>query len=69
MVAKRYIAQLGAANAFPRPIVTRVESGAFYPAEEYHQDFMRKNPAHPYILRWDKPKVAAFKAGFPSLAK
>lgn len=69
MVAERYIAQLGAAKSFPRPIVTRIESGAFYPAEEYHQDFMRKNPAHPYILRWDKPKVAAFKAGFPTLAR
>ncbi|VXC45383.1 peptide-methionine (S)-S-oxide reductase MsrA [Sphingomonas sp. AX6] len=69
MVAKRYIAQLGAAKSFPAPIVTGIESGAFYPAEEYHQDFMRKNPAHPYILRWDKPKVAAFKAGFPSLSK
>ena len=69
MVAERYIAQLGAAKAFPRPIVTRIESGTFYPAEEYHQDFMRNNPAHPYILRWDKPKVAAFKAGFPSLAR
>lgn len=68
MVAERYIAQLGAAKSFPRPIVTRIENGAFYPAEEYHQDFMRRNPAHPYILRWDKPKVAAFKAGFPSLA-
>ena len=44
------------------PPSTRIESGAFYPAEEYHQDFMRKNPAHPYILRWDKPKVAALKA-------
>lgn len=69
LVAERYIAQLGAAKSFPRPIVTRIESGTFYPAEEYHQDFMRKNPAHPYILRWDKPKLAAFKAGFPSLAR
>jgi peptide-methionine (S)-S-oxide reductase len=69
LVAERYIAQLGAAKSFPRPIVTRIESGAFYPAEEYHQDFMRKNPAHPYILRWDKPKLAAFKAGFPALAR
>ena len=69
LVAERYIAQLGAAKSFPRPIVTRIESGTFYPAEEYHQDFMRKNPAHPYILRWDKPKLAAFKAGFPALAR
>jgi peptide-methionine (S)-S-oxide reductase len=67
--ATAYIAQLGKAKAFPRPIVTKVESGAFYPAESYHQDFFRLNPTHPYIVRWDKPKVAAFRAGFPQLAR
>jgi peptide-methionine (S)-S-oxide reductase len=67
--ASAYIAQLGKAKAFPRPIVTKVENGAFYPAESYHQDFFRRNPTHPYIVRWDKPKVAAFRAGFPALAK
>ncbi|HWK37072.1 MAG TPA: peptide-methionine (S)-S-oxide reductase, partial [Sphingomonas sp.] len=29
----------------------------------------RKNPGHPYIVRWDKPKVAAFRAAFPALAR
>jgi peptide-methionine (S)-S-oxide reductase len=67
-VARRYIAQLTAARAFPRPIVTRIEQGAFFPAEAYHQDFARRNPAHPYILTWDRPKLAAFRAGFPKLA-
>ena len=68
-VAQRYIAQLGAAKAYPRAIATKIEDGAFYPAEPYHQDFWRKNPTHPYIVRWDKPKVAAFRAGFPTLAR
>jgi len=67
-VARAYLAQLGAARSFPRPIATRVERGAFFPAEAYHQDFFRRNPTHPYIVTWDKPKVAAFRAGFPSLA-
>lgn len=67
-VASAYIAQLGAAHVFPRPLATRVESGGFYPAEAEHQDFFRRNPSHPYIVRWDKPKVAAFRAGFPRLA-
>ena len=67
-VARAYLAQLGAARAFPRPVVTRVEQGAFFPAEPYHQDFFNRNPTHPYIVTWDKPKVAAFRAGFPSLA-
>lgn len=68
-VARAYIAQLSAARAFPQPIVTRLERGGFYPAETYHQDFYRKNPNHPYIVRWDKPKVAGFRAGFPALAR
>lgn len=68
-VATAYIAQLGAAKAFPRPIVTRIETGAFYPAEAYHQNFYDRNPAHPYIVAWDRPKVAAFRAAFPQLAK
>ena len=68
-VAAAYIAQLGAAKAFPAPIVTRLESGGFYPAEAHHQDFARRNPGHPYIVRWDKPKVAAFRAAFPTLVR
>lgn len=68
-VARAYIAQLGTAHSFGKPIVTRIEQGGFYPAEAYHQEFYRKNPAHPYIVMWDKPKVAGFKAGFPALAR
>ncbi|MBN8815753.1 MAG: peptide-methionine (S)-S-oxide reductase MsrA [Sphingomonas sp.] len=68
-VAAAYIDQLTRAKAFPRPIVTKLESGRFFPAEEYHQQFYDKNPNHPYIVAWDKPKVAAFRAAFPQLAK
>ena len=68
-VAAAYIAQLGQAKAYPRPIVTKIETGGFYPAEAYHQHFFDRNPNHPYIVAWDKPKVAAFKAAFPALAK
>jgi peptide-methionine (S)-S-oxide reductase len=67
-VAAAYLAQLGRARAWPRPIVTRLESGGFYPAEAAHQDFFWRNPSHPYIVRWDKPKVAAFRNAFPQLA-
>ena len=68
-VAAAYIAQLGKAHVFPAPIVTKLESGGFFPAEAYHQHFFDRNPSHPYIVHWDKPKVAAFKAGFPALAR
>lgn len=68
-VARAYIAQLGAAKAYPRPIATRIEQGAFFPAEAYHQDFFDRNPTHPYIVHWDKPKLAAFRAAYPTLAR
>jgi peptide-methionine (S)-S-oxide reductase len=67
-VAASYIAQLSRTGAYKRPIVTKLESGGFYPAEAYHQDFFWRNPNHPYIVRWDKPKVAAFRNAFPQLA-
>jgi len=67
-VAAAYIAQLGKARVFPKPIVTKIETGAFFPAEAYHQNFYDRNPNHPYIVTFDKPKVAAFRAGFPQLA-
>lgn len=67
-VAAAYIAQLEAADAFPRAIATRIEGGRFYTAEARHQDFYRRNPDHPYIVRWDRPKVAAFRAAFPQFA-
>lgn len=68
-VARSYIAQLQQSRAYPAPIVTTIETGQFFPAEVEHQDFARRNPRHPYIVRWDKPKVAAFRAAFPSLAR
>ncbi|MBT0667119.1 peptide-methionine (S)-S-oxide reductase MsrA [Novosphingobium profundi] len=66
-IAHDYIAQLDAAKAFPRPIATKLENGMFFPAEDYHQDFARKNPRNAYIVRWDAPKVAHLKASFPKL--
>lgn len=66
-VARAYLAQLAAARAYPRPIVTKIESGRFFPAEAYHQDFARRNPSHGYIRAHDVPKMIAAKAAFPSL--
>lgn len=66
-VAKAYIAQLGKAKLWNRPIVTAIEPlKAFYAAEAYHQDYMVVNPRSGYIVRWDAPKVAALKAMFPN---
>lgn len=68
-VATAYIAQLQRARLFNAPIVTSIETGRFYPAESYHQRFYDRNPNNPYIVRWDKPRVAAFEAAFPNRVK
>ena len=65
-VAKAYIAQLGKAGVFKRPIATRIEQGRFVEAEAYHQDFMARNPRHPYVVIHDRPKLAALKQQFPA---
>ena len=49
-IAKAYIAQLDQAHVYDRAIVTRIEPDrTFYPAEDYHQDFLTLNPTYPYI--------------------
>jgi peptide-methionine (S)-S-oxide reductase len=66
--ARAYLAQLGKAGLWRDPIVTRVERfTGFQDAAADHQNFMRNNPRHPYIVRWDQPKLTAFKAMFPNL--
>jgi len=66
--ASAYLAQMGKSGLWRDPIVTKVERfTGFQNAGQDHQDFMRKNPRHPYIMRWDAPKLAAFKAMFPTL--
>jgi len=65
--ARTFLASLAQSGAFKQPIVTRIESGNFYPAEAYHQNFMRRNPTYPYIVINDRPKVADLKKRFPAL--
>ncbi|MDP3674024.1 MAG: peptide-methionine (S)-S-oxide reductase MsrA [Novosphingobium sp.] len=69
-VAAAYLAQLKASGLWKKPLVAKIERAqTFYPAETYHQDFMRKNPSHGYILRWDAPKIAGLKRLFPAQYK
>ena len=63
-IATAFISQL---RARKHAVATRIESGRFFPAEAYHQDFMRKNPMHPYILVHDRPKLAKLKQRYPQL--
>jgi peptide-methionine (S)-S-oxide reductase len=67
-IAQTYIAQLDSAKVYSRPIVTKVEPfQAFYPAESYHQDFLKNNPSNPYIVYNDLPKLENLKKDFPGL--
>ena len=67
-VAKAFIAQLNQARTFDAAIVTKIEpSRSFYRAEAYHQDFLERNPTHPYIVMNDLPKIDNLKRIFPNL--
>jgi peptide-methionine (S)-S-oxide reductase len=67
-IAEAYIAQLDAAQVFPKKIVTQLAPlEAFYDGEEYHQDYAEKNPHNPYILVCDVPKIAGLQQQFPEL--
>jgi peptide-methionine (S)-S-oxide reductase len=67
-IAQAYIAQLEAAKVYSRPLVTKVEPfQVFYPAEDYHQDYLKNNPNNPYIVYNDLPKLENLKRVFPAL--
>ena len=68
-IAERFLARLRASRLYKRPIATKIESGGFYRAEAHHQDFMRRNPYHPYVLVHDRPKLAKLKRTYPQVWK
>jgi peptide-methionine (S)-S-oxide reductase len=67
-IAQAYIMQLEGAHAYRRHIVTEIDAyKGFYPAEDYHQDFLIHNPYHPYIYYNDLPKIANLQKLFPAI--
>jgi peptide-methionine (S)-S-oxide reductase len=69
-VAEAYIQQLTEAKVFRSRIVTKVVAlPAFYPAEEYHQNFIQRNPGNAYVVYNDLPKLSQLKKRFPELVK
>ncbi len=67
-IAQAYIDQLNSAKVFHGPIVTEVVPlKAFYPAEDYHQDYAVKHPDNPYIMMNDAPKVENLRKQCPDL--
>jgi len=65
LLAERFKQKLDASGAFAAPIVTEIASfTAFYPAEEYHQNYYRNNPENPYCSRVIQPKLEKFEKVF-----
>jgi peptide-methionine (S)-S-oxide reductase len=66
--AERYIGQLEAARLFSGKIVTDVVPlSAFYPAEDYHQDYAALHPHSAYIVAFDAPKIVNLKQLMPDV--
>jgi len=69
-IGEAYIEQLAAAHIYSRPIVTKVQKlDTFYPAEEYHQDYVKNYPHSSYVVANDLPKLAHLKKDFPNLCR
>lgn len=67
-VARAYIDQLNRTRLYEAAIVTTIEPGqTFYPAEDYHQDYLFNNPTQPYIVYNDLPKIEHLRRLFPGV--
>jgi peptide-methionine (S)-S-oxide reductase len=67
-MADDFIAQLERKHSFSKPIVTTVVPlTAFYPAEDYHQNYLALHPDQPYIVVNDMPKLERLRQDFPAL--
>ena len=65
-----YIALLEKKEIFTNAIVTEVEPlDKFYFAEEYHQDYEKRNPNNPYVRSVSIPRLRKFQKSYPELLK
>jgi len=68
--ALRVKARMTSAGVFERPIVTELAPLLhFYPAEPYHQEYYRRNPAQAYCQAWIAPKIAKLRAKYSKRLK
>ncbi|MFP4345695.1 MAG: peptide-methionine (S)-S-oxide reductase MsrA [Anaerolineales bacterium] len=68
--AEEMIRELEASDRWKNPIVTQVEPlDAFYRAEDYHQEYFRKNPNQGYCRMVVAPKVSKFRKHFVAKLK
>lgn len=63
--AEEVVRELEAERVFDEPIVTKIEPlKAFYPAEEYHREYYRRNPSQSYCRAVIAPKVAKLRSKY-----
>jgi peptide-methionine (S)-S-oxide reductase len=66
--AASFIASINRSKAFSRPVATTLTPLVeFFPAEDYHQDYLKHHRDDPYIVTHDLPKLAELKKKFPNL--
>lgn len=66
-IAEALIAKLDAEKIWDAPIVTEVtDAPVFYPAEDYHQEFFKRNPNQGYCMAVVSPKLSKFRLKFVS---
>lgn len=64
-LAEAYVKELDAASVFGGPIVTQIRDACeFFPAEHYHQNYYRQNPAEGYCQFVIVPKLRKFQREF-----
>ncbi|MEM9896070.1 MAG: peptide-methionine (S)-S-oxide reductase MsrA [Bacteroidota bacterium] len=64
-LARSYMQRLSDEKIWPDSIVTEIKPfDTFYPAEEYHDNYLEQNPSQPYCSFVVTPKVEKFKKIF-----
>jgi peptide-methionine (S)-S-oxide reductase len=70
MIAVAYKDSLDNSGQYDQPIATQIiPFEKFWEAEEYHQDYEKRNPYQPYVLGVSVPRLKRFQAKFPELLK
>lgn len=68
--AEASIRRLSESDRFRAPVVTTLTPlGSFYPAEEYHRDYVARHPSDPYVAQNDLPKLEHLRSRFPELVR
>ncbi len=69
-LAEKYIAEINESKKYSSPVAATVEKlTKFYPAEDYHQDYVINNPGNPYVQGESIPRIKRAQKLFKELLK